>query len=200
MGPKNLHFCAVPGDADATGRRTTLTHTGLKGLKCLIPFNVRKLLRPGVYLVFCLSPPWWKDKPRWQTMTIRTLLELITLESPPDWFPQNNWQLKKSWAFETKGSMAADLLILCPSPVLSILFWSTPWSLPYRYSSLGLLPCGFDLVSVSGSPGEEQSQQLVSFPSAAASFLVAPAVPVTICYQLQQGSLSSITSALSSLQ
>ena len=96
--------------------------------------------------------------------------------------------------------MAADLLILCPSPVLSVLFQSIPWSLPSGCSSLGLPPCGFGLGSVSGRPGEEGSQGWVSVPFAASPFHVVPAVPVTVCYQRQRGSLSSITSALSSLQ
>lgn len=54
MGPKNLHFGQVPGDANAAG---SWTRTGLKGLKSLVPFNIRKLLSLGVYLVFCLLPP-----------------------------------------------------------------------------------------------------------------------------------------------
>ena len=43
----------------------------------------------------------------------RSLLELIILETPLDWFPQSNWQFKKSWAFETQrvhGSWPTDSL------------------------------------------------------------------------------------------
>lgn len=71
VGPKNLHFRQVPGDA--ADPWATLSSNGLKGFKSLVTLIIRKLRRSRVYPVFCLPLPWWKAKSRWRTMTMRIL-------------------------------------------------------------------------------------------------------------------------------
>lgn len=178
MGPKNMHFCQVPHDVDAASLWCIPGSTGLKGLKSLVTF-IRKLLRPGGYLVFYLPFYMMEGQTKMEDHDCKTFIELTILETPLHGFHRVKKEVMSIWDIKAHGS-SADYSV-CPSRVLSTLFFliCTLEAALCGYSSLGL-SCHLALVWVQSVEGQEE-REVRGISLSSLFFRVVLAVSVTIC-------------------